>query len=65
MRILVNGEQVDVDTSNLREILVELGYQPEDIVVARNLEVIPRAQWDDCIVDEQDSLDVLAAMFGG
>ena len=65
MRILVNGEQVDVDTSNLREILVELGYQPEDIVVARNLEFIPRAQWDDCIVDEQDSLDILAAMFGG
>lgn len=65
MRILVNGEQVDVDTSSLREILVELGYQPEDIVVARNLEFIPRAQWDDCIVDEQDSLDVLAAMFGG
>lgn len=65
MRILVNGEQVDVDTSNLREILVELGYQPEDIVVARNLEFIPRAQWDDCVIDEQDSLDILAAMFGG
>lgn len=65
MHILVNGEQVDVDTSNLREILVELGYQPEDIVVARNLEFIPRAQWDDCIVNEQDSLDILAAMFGG
>lgn len=65
MRILVNGEQVDVDTSNLREILVELGYQTEDIVVARNLEFVPRAQWDDCIVDEQDSLDILAAMFGG
>ncbi len=65
MRILVNSEQVDVDTSNLREILEQLGYQPEDIVVARNLEFIPRTQWDDCIVNEQDSLDILAAMFGG
>ncbi|MYD46318.1 MAG: sulfur carrier protein ThiS [Gammaproteobacteria bacterium] len=65
MRILVNGEQVDVDTSNLQEILDQLGYQPEDIVVARNLEFIPRVEWKDCIIDEQDSLDILAAMFGG
>ena len=65
MRILVNGEQVNVDKSNLSEILDQLGYQPEDIVVARNLEFIPRAHWDDCIVNEQDSLDILAAMFGG
>ena len=65
MRILVNGEPVDVETSNLREILDQLGYQPDDVVVARNLEFIPRAQWDDCIVNTQDSLDILAAMFGG
>lgn len=65
MHILVNGERVDVDTSNLSEILEQLGYQPEGIVVARNLEFIPRAQWGDCIVDEHDSLDILAAMFGG
>ena len=65
MRILVNGEPVDVDTSNLREILDQLGYQLDDVVVARNLEFIPRAQWDDCIVNTQDSLDILAAMFGG
>lgn len=65
MRILVNGEHVNVDTSNLREILDQLGYQPDDIVVARNLEFISRAHWNDCIVEENDVLDVLAAMFGG
>lgn len=65
MRILVNGEQVEVDTTNLSEILDQLGYRPEDVVVARNLEFIPRVQWDDCIVREQDSLDILAAVFGG
>ena len=65
MRILINGEPVEVDTSNLSEILEQLGYQTEDIVVARNLEFIPRTQWDNCIVAEQDSLDILAAMFGG
>ena len=65
MLIVVNGEHVDVDTSNLREILVQLGYQPENIVVARNLAFIPRSQWDDCIVEERDTLDILTAMFGG
>lgn len=65
MRILVNGERVDVETSNLREILEQLGYQGDDIVVARNLEFISRAEWVDCTVEENDALDVLTAMFGG
>ncbi|MXZ44047.1 MAG: sulfur carrier protein ThiS [Gammaproteobacteria bacterium] len=65
MRILVNGEHVDVEASNLCDILDQLGYQPDDVVVARNLEFVSRTQWADCIVEENDTLDVLSAMFGG
>lgn len=65
MRILVNGEHFDVSTSNLRDILDQLGYQLNDVVVAHNLEFVSRAQWDECVVEEDDTLDVLSAMFGG
>ena len=65
MRIVVNGDCVDVETSNLLDILDQLGYRPDDIVVAHNLQFIPRAQWGDCMIQENDTLDVLAAMFGG
>ena len=54
-----------MEASNLCDILDQLGYQPDDVVVARNLEFVSRTQWADCIVEENDTLDVLSAMFGG
>lgn len=65
MRILVNDEPVDVTTSNLGEILDHLGYQRNEIVVAHNSEFVSRTHWDEHTVKEHDTLDVLAAMFGG
>lgn len=65
MQVIINGEYVDVETSNLGDILNQLGYQSDDIVVARNLAFIPRTQWNDCIIEENDVLDILAAVVGG
>ena len=65
MLIIVNGESINVETSNLSDILRQLGYQAEDIVVARNSTFIPRPQWSDCVVEENDTLDILAAVVGG
>ena len=65
MQIVVNGESFDVEISKLRELLDLLGYQQDTVVVARNSAFIPREQWDDCIIEEHDTLDVLASMVGG
>lgn len=65
MHIIVNGEPTNVETSILTDILNQLGYQLEDIVVAHNSTFIPRPQWIHCVVEENDTLDILAAVVGG
>ena len=65
MQIVVNGERANVDSSKLKAILEQLGYLLDDVVVAHNFEFIPRARWEDCNVEENDTLDVLTSMVGG
>ena len=65
MQVVVNGERINVNSSNLKAILKQLRYRVDDVVVAHNLEFIPRTRWDDCNVEENDTLDVLTSMVGG
>lgn len=65
MQIVVNGQSVEVASSNLSEILIQLGYQADEVVVAHNLAFIPRTDWSEHSIDEHDTLDVLTAVVGG
>jgi len=65
MQINVNGQEQIVESTTLRAILEELGYDEDDSVVAVNSEFVPMAQWNDRKIRPNDTLDVLAPMVGG
>ena len=50
---------------NLLEYLKDAGYQLEKIVVERNLEIIPRDQLENVVIQENDSIEVLSFVGGG
>ena len=54
-----------VESTTLRAILEELGYDEDDSVVAVNSEFVPKIQWSDRNIHPNDTLDVLAPMVGG
>ena len=63
--VRINGEEKSLAGMNLLEYLKDAGYQPEKIVVERNLEIIPRDQLQNTVILENDSIEVLSFVGGG
>ncbi|MBW3578402.1 MAG: sulfur carrier protein ThiS [Actinobacteria bacterium] len=68
MTVTINGEPRDVDPdTTVADLVSELGAdrRRHGVAVAVNGEVIRRADWDQCTVDDGDAVEVLAAIQGG
>nr|WP_294666232.1 sulfur carrier protein ThiS [uncultured Blautia sp.] len=63
--VRINGEEKSLAGMNLLEYLKDAGYQPEKIVVERNLEIIPRDRLQNTVIQENDSIEVLSFVGGG
>ena len=63
--VRINGEDKALAGINLLEYLKDPGYQLEKIVVERNLEIIPRDQLENVVIQENDSIEVLSFVGGG
>lgn len=65
MRIVLNGEAVEVAATRLSDILVECGYQQDRIATAVNGEIVHRQLRDQTPLDEGDRLEIVAPVVGG
>ena len=68
MNVLVNGEQHELEQGALvSDVLVLLGRDrfPRGLAVAINGQVIPRAEWAERELADQDRIEVLQAIGGG
>ena len=63
--VRINGEDKALAGINLLDYLKDAGYQLEKIVVERNLEIIPRDQLENVVIQENDSIEVLSFVGGG
>lgn len=67
MRALVNGDEMEIESSTTIAALVqEITGSPEQrgVAVARNGEVVPRAEWI-AAVEEGDEIEIVKAVQGG
>ena len=63
--VRINGEEKALAGKNLLEYLKKAGFEPEKVVVERNLEIIPRDQFGNIVIQEEDSIEVLRFVGGG
>ena len=64
--MLVNGEKMEFSTSiTVSELLQKLNLQPERIVVELNLEIIPKEEYAQRILREEDAVEIVHFMGGG
>lgn len=63
--VKVNGEEKELAGKNLLEYLKETGFEPERVVVERNLEIIPKEQLGNVIIQDEDAIEVLRFVGGG
>ena len=67
IEVQVNGKARCVHTRVLRDLLQELGHDPErpGVAVAVNDDVVPRAQWSTWPIRTGDRIEIVGAVQGG
>ena len=63
--VKINGEEKNLAGKNLLEYLKEAGFEPERVVVERNLEIIPQEKLGNVIIQDEDAIEVLRFVGGG
>ncbi|MEM9572590.1 MAG: sulfur carrier protein ThiS [Pseudomonadota bacterium] len=66
MQIFLNGESRNIDPGTSIEALVlSLSDDPRGIAIERNLEIVPKAEHGQTLLEEGDRLEVVQFVGGG
>jgi thiamine biosynthesis protein ThiS len=66
MNVTINGERREIpDGLNVTALLAHLGMSSARVAVERNLDILPRAQWQDTQVQSNDSFEIVHLVGGG
>lgn len=63
--VKLNGEEKELAGKNLLEYLKEVGFKPEQVVVERNLEIVPKEQLGCVTMQDEDVIEILRFVGGG
>ena len=63
--VKVNGEEKEIAGRNLLEYLSEAGFETERVVVEKNLEIIPKDQFGQVVIQDEDVIEVVRFVGGG
>lgn len=63
--VKINGKQKDVAGKTVSEYLEMASYKIEHIVVERNLEIVPKADYDSVVLQDNDEIEIVSFMGGG
>jgi thiamine biosynthesis protein ThiS len=65
MKVVLNGETLEIGACTLAELLREQGYETADVVVEHNLEVIGNKRWHEVDLNPGDAVEVIRFVGGG
>lgn len=66
MKVIINGKDYDLPEGiTLFELIKQLKFDPEKIVVEKNLDIIKREEYEKCVINENDRLEILRFVGGG
>lgn len=63
--IKINGEELNVAEKNVAEYLTESGYDIKRVAVELNGDILPKSQYSDTILKEDDSVEIVSFVGGG
>jgi len=65
MNIQLNGEQKEIEATTIAELVIELGLEKRMLAVERNLEVVPKSEYVDTMIEAGDRIEVVHMIGGG
>lgn len=63
--VRINGKGVDAAGMTITEYLAEADYDERVVVVERNEEIVPKEQYDESVLQEEDVVEIVSFMGGG
>jgi thiamine biosynthesis protein ThiS len=66
MTVTINGERREIpDGLNVTGLLGHLGMSRDRVAIERNLNILPRANWNETQVESNDSFEIVQFVGGG
>ena len=66
MTVTINGESREIpDGLNVAALLAHLGMPVERVAIERNLDILPRARWQETQVQANDRFEIVHFVGGG
>jgi sulfur carrier protein len=66
MTVTINGERREIpDGLNVVDLLEHLGMRRERVAIERNLDMLPRARWQETRVEPNDRFEIVHFVGGG
>ncbi len=63
--VKINGELLTVEGKTLAEYLKTTEYEPQRIAVERNGEIVPKSKYDDTLLKDGDTVEIVSFVGGG
>ncbi len=63
--VKINGEEKSVAGMTVAEYLATTNYNPKRIAVERNGDIVPKLQYDNTVLQDGDSVEVVSFVGGG
>lgn len=63
--IKINGNEFDYARRSVQEVITELGYEKSRIAVERNEMIVPKASYEETILEDGDIVEVVSFVGGG
>jgi len=65
MRLIVNGQEKEINTNTIQDLIDELGIGEKIIAAAVNMNVIKKDIWSEFKLNENDKIEFLEFVGGG
>ncbi len=65
MKVKINDKETEVTAKSLLELSAELSLPAKGVAVAVNNRMVPRAEWEQTAVKENDNIVIIKAVCGG
>lgn len=66
MKVKINGKDVEIPKNfNIIQLLEYLNIKTNFVAVELNKEIVKRSQWEETILKEKDSLEIVTFVGGG
>ncbi len=65
MKITINNQVTEVQATTLQQLAEELALPQQGVAMAIANKMVPRAQWAEKQLNENDSVVVIKAAYGG